>query len=111
MMRSLLFLGAQLQLAVYFEYQVDRAAVAARDNPRPAFSRSLLASKPDARIVVEFVVDTTGRADTTTFKVLSSPHKSAASAVRGVLPRLRFAPAELKGRKVRQIVQMPFRIR
>jgi protein TonB len=59
-------------------------------------------------VLVQFVVDTSGHADTTTFKVLKTNHAMFTTAVRQVLPDLTFTPAEIAGRKVRQLVQMPF---
>jgi hypothetical protein len=59
--------------------------------------------------LVQFVVDTTGRADTTTFTVLKiSGGVEFAHAVRDALPGMRFTAAQLGGRNVPQLVQMPF---
>jgi protein TonB len=43
-----------------------------------------------------------------TFKVLRSTDFGFTFAVRDVLPRMKFNPAELRGAKVRQMVQQPF---
>ncbi len=43
-----------------------------------------------------------------TFKVLKSTHDLFTQSVRTVLPNMRFSPAEIGGRKVKQLVQMPF---
>ena len=59
-------------------------------------------------MLVQFVVDTAGRVETSTFKVLRQSHNEFEAAVRGALPKMRFLPAELKGRRVRQLVQQPF---
>lgn len=59
-------------------------------------------------MLVEFNVDTTGRADVKSLRVLKSSHADFTRAVREVLPRMRFSPAELDGCRVRQIVQLPF---
>jgi hypothetical protein len=56
----------------------------------------------------EFVVDTTGKAEMRTFKALRSTHAEFTFEVRAVVPRMDFSPAVLHGRKVRQLVQMPF---
>ena len=42
------------------------------------------------------------------FKVLKSTHDMFTNAVRAVLPNMKFYPAEVGGRKVKQLVQMPF---
>ena len=59
-------------------------------------------------VIVQFVIDTTGRADMKTFKVLKSDHELFTASVRQVLPSVRFFPAEIGGRKVKVIVQQPF---
>ena len=53
-------------------------------------------------------VDTTGRAEMASFKVLKSTHELFTNAVKSSLPQMRFYPAEVGGRKVKQLVQMPF---
>ena len=42
------------------------------------------------------------------FKVIKSSHDLFTNSVRQVLPQMRFHAAEVGGRKVRQLVQMPF---
>ena len=43
-----------------------------------------------------------------TFEIIKSDHDLFTNAVRNSLPNFRFFPAELGGRKVKQLVQMPF---
>ena len=43
-----------------------------------------------------------------TFKVLKSSHDLFTNAVKASLPNMRFYAAEVGGRKVKQLVQMPF---
>jgi hypothetical protein len=59
-------------------------------------------------VLAQWVVDTTGLADTTTFRILKASDTEFAQAVRDALPAMRFTPAELHGQKVRQLVQQPF---
>jgi protein TonB len=59
-------------------------------------------------VLAQFVVDTLGRADMSTFHVLKSTDSLFTQAVYAALPRYQFTPAELGGRNVRQLVQMPF---
>ncbi|MDQ6828838.1 MAG: energy transducer TonB, partial [Gemmatimonadota bacterium] len=56
----------------------------------------------------QFNVDTAGRAEPASFKVLKSTNDLFTSSVRNVLPQMRFYPAETGGRKVRMVVQQPF---
>ena len=60
------------------------------------------------RVIVQVIVDTTGRAEMNTFKVLKSSHDGFTQAVKNVLPNMKFYPAEIGGRKVKQMVQQPF---
>ena len=43
-----------------------------------------------------------------TFEVIRSDHDAFTTAVRNALPSMRFFPAEVGGRKVKQLVQQPF---
>ncbi len=57
---------------------------------------------------MQFVVNGDGHADTTPFKGLKSSHDLFSQAVMAILPDLRFSPATIAGKPVRQVVQMPF---
>jgi periplasmic protein TonB len=76
------------------------------ENPR--FPEALRARGQNGRIVVQFVVDTLGRAEMSEFKVVDATDAQLADAVRAVLPRFRFTPGEAAGRKVRTMVALPF---
>ena len=68
----------------------------------------LRSANVEGEVLAQFVVDTTGRADMGTFKVLKSSHDLFTNSVRAALPQMRFYAAEIGGRKVKQLVQMPF---
>jgi protein TonB len=68
----------------------------------------LRSANVEGEVLAQFVVDTTGRADMSTFKILKSSHDLFTNSVRNVLPNMRFYAAEIGGRKVKQLVQMPF---
>jgi TonB family protein len=95
----------------YFENQVERPAVLRPGSPSPKFPPLLHSGAIEGDVLVQFVVDTLGRVDSTTFHVLKSTHDLFTSAVKDVLFRYRFKPAELGGHKVKQLVQMPFDFR
>ena len=61
--------------------------------------------------MVEYVVNTTGFADTTTFQVLDATNPGFVAAVRDVLPYVRFTPAKIGAMKVRQLVEQRFGFR
>jgi hypothetical protein len=56
-----------------------------------------------------YVVDTTGRVDTTTIEVVVSDDPKFTQSVREALDHMRFRPAIRAGRPVRQRVQQKFR--
>lgn len=93
----------------FFEFQVEKPAIARANNPPPIYPDRLRAEGIEGEVLVQFVVDTAGRADMRTFKVLKATHPEFIFAVRSVLPRYRFQPAETDGQKVNMYVQMPFR--
>ena len=92
----------------YFEFQVEKPALAKEDNPRPTYPSMLESAGVEGDVLVQFVIDTLGRADMSTFKVLKSSNDLFTSSIKNVLPRLRFYAAETGGRKVRELVQYPF---
>lgn len=91
----------------YFEFQVEKP-VAPLNNAAPNYPGMLQSQGVKGRVIAQFVVDTTGRADVSTFKVLETDHELFSAAVKSALPRMRFIPAEVGGRKVKQLVQQPF---
>jgi protein TonB len=93
----------------YMEFQVERPAMLDQDHsPKPNYPETLRSAQIEGQVKAQFVVDTTGRADPGSLKILESTNDLFTAAVRSVLPRLRFFPAETGGRKVRQLVQLPF---
>jgi protein TonB len=58
--------------------------------------------------MTQYVVDTSGFADTTSLKVLRSTHADFTAAVRAALPFMRFYPAKVGAKKVRQLVEQEF---
>ncbi|HEV8410904.1 MAG TPA: energy transducer TonB [Gemmatimonadaceae bacterium] len=93
---------------VYFEYQVEKPVVALSNSATPRYPEVLKAAGVEGEVVATFVVDTTGRADAATFKILKSPSELFSAAVRAALPNMRFLPAEAAGKKVKQQVQQSF---
>lgn len=60
-------------------------------------------------VVASFIVDTTGVPDSLSIKVIKSSHQMLTNAVIAKIPAMRFTPAERRGTKVRQLVEMPFK--
>lgn len=59
------------------------------------------------RVVVQFVVEPSGRIDMSTVKVMSADHDGLVDATRRALREFRFSPARMGDRKVRMLTQMP----
>ena len=94
--------------SAYFEFQVEKTALGVPGNLQPTYPSMLRSAGVEGLVLAQFVVDTSGKADMSTFKVLESSHELFSQAVRQALPSYRFFPAEIGGRKVRQVLQQPF---
>jgi protein TonB len=92
----------------YFEFQVEKQVAAAPNSAQPRYPEMLRSAGIAGTVLAEFVVDTTGRVESGSFRVIESDHEQFTQAVRQALPRMRFYPAEIGGRKVKQLVQQPF---
>lgn len=92
----------------YREFEVDKPVSPLPNSAVPAYPDILRQAGVEGDVVVTFVVDTTGRVDISTFKVVRKTHDLFATAVQNALPRMRFIPAETSRGKVRQVVQQPF---
>ncbi|MGQ0539472.1 MAG: energy transducer TonB [Gemmatimonadaceae bacterium] len=92
----------------YFEFQVEKPVVQAPGSSQPRYPDILRQAGVEGEVLAQFVVDTTGRAEANSFKVLKSSHDLFAQSVRSSLSGMRFIPAEVGGRKVKQLVQQPF---
>lgn len=91
--------------------EVDSAAVRVDDGAAPPYPPAMLAKKVEGSVAVQYIVDTTGRADTTSFQVLDATHSDFAESVRRTLPHMRFRAAKMNETKVRQLVQQLFSFR
>ncbi|MDQ4080450.1 MAG: energy transducer TonB [Gemmatimonadota bacterium] len=77
-------------------------------NPAPRYPASLRSAGIHGSVFARFVVDTIGRVRMETVKVDASDHPLFSEAVINALRRSRYTPAELRGRKVPQLVMQPF---
>lgn len=93
---------------VYFEYQVEKPVMAATGSAFPTYPSSLRSAGIEGEAIVSFVVDTTGLADASSLKIIKTTDPLFAESVAAALPDLRFTPALVGGRKVRQLVMQPF---
>lgn len=92
----------------YFVGQVEKPVIAVPGSQGPAFPEMLRTAGIEGGVFAQFVVDTAGRADLSTFSVLRTDHALFTASVKAALSRMRFLPAEVGGRKVPQLVQQAF---
>ena len=88
--------------------QVDRQVGLIPGARPPAYPEALRSGGIEGKVMVEFIVDELGRPVQGSIRVVQSDNDLFADAVRVALGRLRFTPAEVGGKRVRQLVQMPF---
>jgi protein TonB len=93
----------------YFEFQVEKPVAARPGNPRAQYPDDLRARARGGEVTCQFVVDTTGKVDMSTFEVVKASEAAYATAVKRVLPQMKYYPAEEGGHKVRQLVEQDFR--
>lgn len=77
--------------------------------PAPRYPAALRAAAIDGEILAQYVVDTTGRIQPGSWKVLRASHDGFREAAREAVEAGRFKPARIAGRPVRQLVQQSIR--
>lgn len=92
----------------YFEFQVEKPAEMLQDSPKPKYPSVLESSGIAGEVQAQFVVNSSGKADVESFKVLKSTNELFTQAVKSVLPRMRFSSAQIGGKPVNQLVQQSF---
>ena len=99
--------------STYSARQVEKAVVPLAGNPKPEYPSVLQSGRVEGEVLAQFVVDTTGRVDMSSFRAIQATNDLFVQSVRRALAEWKFRPAEVEGRKVRQLVQMPltFRVR
>jgi TonB family protein len=92
-------------------YYMPKGVTPARPVPGSVelkYPESLKTSRVEGEVLTSFVVDTTGRVDSSSVRVLRSTQEPFTQSALAALTTMRFLPAEMKGRKVRQLVQQAF---
>lgn len=95
-------------IETFFEFQVEKMVSQRGGFWHLRYPVKLRNQQVEGEVLAQFVVDTTGEAILDTFHVLRTTHLEFADAVRAGLPAMRFNPAEIGGRRVKQLVQQPF---
>ena len=93
---------------VYTAASVDQAAEYTQGTAVPIYPDSLYRARVSGRVVARFVVDTAGAIEPGSIDIVSATEPPFGAAVLGALRAATFAPARLEGRRVRQLVEMPF---
>jgi TonB family protein len=94
---------------VFSALEVDETVERYDGSAAPIYPRDLLAVGAEGVVQATYVVDTTGRVDTTTIEVLHSDDPRFTASVRTALDGMRFRPAKRAGKVVRQLVGQKFR--
>jgi len=89
-------------------YEVDSIASRDPDSGAPVYPPDLLAANVEGTVRTQYVVDTSGRVDSASFRILTATHPAFAAAVLESVPRMRFRPALSAGRRVPQLVEQTF---
>jgi len=95
-------------LSIFAADQVDTRAALEANGWSVPYPPSLRASGTSGRVVAEFVVDTLGRVEQSRVGIVSSTDPLFSAAVRESAASARFSPAIRGGRRVRQLVRLPF---
>jgi protein TonB len=88
--------------------QVEKQVSMLPGGSPPRYPDALRIAGVEGQVVAVFVVDDQGRVEAESISFLRSDNEQFETEVRATLRDMRFAPAEVGGRKVRQLVQMPF---
>jgi protein TonB len=88
--------------------QVEKQVAVLPGGSPPRYPEALRIAGVEGQVVAVFVVDDQGRVEAGSISFLRSDNEQFEREVRSTLRRMRFAPAEVGGTKVRQLVQMPF---
>lgn len=91
----------------YLKMQVDKEA-RLRSGGAPQYPASLR-TRVGGEVLVQFIVDERGNPQMDSFQVLRSSDAAFTESVRKAVRSMTFFPAEYDGRKVKQLVQVPFK--
>lgn len=92
---------------VFKEFEVESPAEKI-GGPNPVYPDFLRSAGTEGEVMVQFVVNESGRVEPGTVKILHSSNAAFTAAVKAALPQMRFSAARVGGQKVQQLVQLPF---
>ena len=94
----------EVQLPVFQETAVTNVA----GTRGPEYPEELRRNRVTGRVLFEFWVDSRGRPEVSTFRVIRSSHRKFSDAVVRAVQTMRFNPATIGGCGVRQLVEQPY---
>jgi periplasmic protein TonB len=97
--------------SVYSILNVEETAVRSELSAAPIYPPELIEKGVEGQVLTNFVIDTTGRADSTSIVIIQATHPLFVESVRTAIPGMRFSPAMVQGRRVRQVVEQRFQFR
>jgi protein TonB len=89
---------------VFMEGQVDDVPTVMTQGPQ-RFPAALASTGIGGRVVLEFVIDTTGHVDQGSYKIISTPHPAFANAAKEMLSKTVFRPGRMRGQPVNVMVR------
>jgi hypothetical protein len=92
----------------FSDIEVDSAASRDPESEGPIYPPTLMAKGIEGSVLATFIVDVTGRPDLETYIPLEATDSLFANAVRDALPRMKFRPAKINDKPVRQLVEQRF---
>jgi protein TonB len=97
--------------SVYSILEVDESAARTAGSAAPVYPPELIKAGIEGRVVMRYIIDTSGHADSLSVEVMHATHPAFVQAVREVIPTMRFSPATVQGHPVRQYVEQSFEFR
>lgn len=97
-----------LLASAYQIVEVDSAAERDPLSAAPMYPPALEAEGVEGHVIVRFVVDSTGRVDMASVMTVEATNPAFERAVRDAMPQMRFRPAKVGPRPVRQLAEQQF---
>src|SRR5258707_3986657 len=97
--------------SVYSVLEAEESAARKEDSAAPAYPPDLMKKGVEGAVSFRFVVDTLVRADSSSVEVLRATNAKFLDAVSTAIPVMRFTPAMIGRRRVRQTVEQTFHFR
>jgi len=91
-----------------YEFQVEEQAHQIPGTGSMRYPDAMRSANREGEVLAQFVVDARGMVEPSTLHVLKSTDPAFTKAVAAALPTMRFTPARVHGRPVKQVVELPF---